>query len=163
VAAKQKAEQTLVQLRSGRELRDLFPQKKADAGQFDFSSFTTPQTADTEAFHPMGGFVPGIGQAPKLSTAVFALTQPGATPAAPIEEGDTWYVFKLKSRERADLSRLDAAEKKSLEDRLIAQKQSELAGKWIEALRKRAKIVENEQVLSYETSTGREQYQPDDF
>jgi parvulin-like peptidyl-prolyl isomerase len=162
-AAKQKAEETLAQLRSGKELRDLFPQKKADAGQFDFSSFTTPQTADTEPFHPMGGFVPGIGQAPKLSTAVFALTQPAAVPAAPVEEGDTWYVFKLKSRERADLSKLDAAEKKGLEDRLISQKQGELLGKWIEVLRKRARIVENEHVLSYDTGIGHEQYQPDDF
>jgi peptidyl-prolyl cis-trans isomerase D len=162
-AAKQKAEETLAQLRSGKELRDLFPQKKADAGQFDFSSFTTPQTADTEPFHPMGGFVPGISQAPKLSTAVFALTQPGAVPAAPVEEGDTWYVFKLKSRERADLSKLDAAEKKGLEDRLISQKQGELLGKWIEVLRKRARIVENEHVLSYDTGIGHEQYQPDDF
>ncbi len=161
--AKQKAEEALAQLRAGKDLRDFFPQKKADTGQFDFSSFTTPQTADTEPFHPMGGYVPGIGQAPKLSSAVFALTQPGAVPPAPIEEGDTWYVFKLKSRERADLSKLAADEKKTLQDRLIQQKQGELYTKWIENLRKKSKIVENESVLSYETGVGHEQYQPDDF
>jgi peptidyl-prolyl cis-trans isomerase D len=160
--AKQKAEEALAQLRSGKDLKDLFPQKKADTGQFDFSSFTTPQTAETEPFHPQGGYVPGIGQAPKLSAAVFAQTQPGATPAAPVEEGDTWYVFKLKSRERAEPSKLEA-EKKGLQDRLISQKQGELYSKWIEALRKKSKIVENEAVLSYETNTGHEQYQPDDF
>ena len=69
----------------------------------------------------------------------------------------------MKSRERADPSRFDAAEKKKLEDRVVGQKQGELYQKWIEALRKRAKIVENEQVLSYETATGHEQVQPDDF
>ena len=107
--------------------------------------------------------MPGIGQAPKLSSAAFALTQPGAVPAAPVEEGDTWYVFKLKSRERADPSKLTAEEKKSLQDRLVQQKQGELYSKWIETLRKKSKIVENESVLSYETGVGHEQYQPDDF
>ena len=106
---------------------------------------------------------PGIGQAPRLSSAVFALTSPGATPAGPVEEGDTWYVFKLKSRERADTSKLDAAEKKNVQERLVSQKQGELYQKWIEQLRKKSKIVENEMVLSYETTTGHEQYQPDDF
>lgn len=161
--AKEKADETLAQLRAGKDLKDLFPAKKTDPGQFDFASFTTPQSAETEAFHPTGGFIPGIGAAPRLSAAVFAQTQAGALPQSPVEEGDTWYVFKLKSRERADLTKLDAAEKKTLQDRLISQKQGELYSKWIEALRKKAKIVQNESVLTYETGAGHEQYQPDDF
>jgi len=161
--ARQKAEEALAQLRSGKELKELFPEKKSSAGQFDFSSFTTPQTADTEVFHPSGGYVPGIGQAPKLSAAVFALTQPGALPPAPIEEGDTWYVFKLKSRERADPAKLDAAEMKTLRERLVQQKQNELYSKWIEALRKKARIVENQNVLAYDTGGRGEQVAPDDF
>jgi len=160
--ARDKAEQTLAQLRSGKELRDLFPAKKTDPGQFDFSSFTTPQTAETEAFHPMGGYLPGIGQVPKLSAAVFALTAPSALPSAPVEEGDTWYVFKLKSRERADLSKLDEAEKKTLRERLTEQKQRELYSAWIEQLRKKATIVENEIVLSYEAGAAHEAYSPED-
>jgi len=161
--AKQKAEETLAQLRAGKELKDLFPQKKSEPGQFDFSAFTTPQTTETETFHPMGGYIPGIGQAAKLSAAVFALTQPGAIPAAPVEEGDTWYVFRLKSRDRADLSRLEPEEMKSLRDRLIGQKQGELYAKWVETLRKNSKIVENEHVLSYEAGPGHEAFSPDDF
>jgi peptidyl-prolyl cis-trans isomerase D len=161
--AKQKADETLAQLRAGKELKDLFAEKKSAPGQFDFSSFTTPQTADTEVFHPAGGFVPGVGQAPKLSAAAFAMTQPGALPAAPVEEGDTWYVFKLKSRERADMSKLDAVESKTLRDRLVTQKQNELYSKWIEGLRKKSRIVENPEILSYETGNRAEQYSPDDY
>jgi peptidyl-prolyl cis-trans isomerase D len=161
--AKQKAEETLAQLRAGKELKDLFPTKKTEPGQFDFSSFTTPQTTQTETFHPTGGFIPGIGQAPKLSAAVFALTRPGALPQAPIEEGDSWYVFRLKSRERADPSKLDAAEMQAQRDRLIGQKQGALYGKWIENLRKHSKIIENEQVLSYEQGAAHEAYSPDDY
>lgn len=161
--AKQKAEETLAQLRSGKELKDLFPQKKTEPGQFDFSSFTTPQTSETETFHPMGGYIPGIGQAPRLSEAVFAQTRPGALPQAPVDEGDTWYVFKLKSRERADPSKMDAAELTSLRERLTGQKQSELYAKWVENLRGKSKIVENQMVLSYEQGPASEALAPDDF
>ena len=161
--AKRKAEETLSQLRAGKDLKDLFPQKKTEPGQFDFSAFTTPQTTETETFHPMGGYLPGIGQAPKLSAAVFAQTQGGSIPQAPVEEGDTWYVFKVKSRERADPSKLDAEEIKTMRDRLTGQKQGELYGRWVETLRKKAKIVENEHMLSYEAGTAHEAFAPDDF
>lgn len=161
--AKEKAVETLAQLRAGKELKDLFAPKKTEAGQFDFSAFTTPQTAETDTFHPAGGYIPGIGQAPQLAAAVFALTQPGALPAAPVEEGDTWYVFRLKSRERADLSKLTAAEKAALRDRLVQQKQGELYTRWIEGLRKKAQVVENENLLSYESGPAHEAYNPDDF
>ena len=162
--AKQKAAETLAQLKAGKDLKDLFPAKKqTEPGQFDFSSFTTPQTADVEPFHPLGGYVPGIGQAPKLSSSIFALTRPGDTPAAPIEEGDTWYVFRIKSRERADPAKLDENEKKTLRERLVQQKQGELYNAWVEKLRKRSDIVENDQVLSYESGPTHESYSPDDF
>jgi peptidyl-prolyl cis-trans isomerase D len=161
--AKQKAEETLAQLRRGKDLGDLFPSKKTEQGQFDFTSFTTPQSADTETFHPSGGFVPGIGQAPKLSEAVFALSKPGEVPPAPVEEGETWYAFRLKSRERADPSKFDDAEKKSSRERLEQQKQGELYRAWLERLRKKAHIVENESALSYEIGPSHESYSPDDF
>jgi peptidyl-prolyl cis-trans isomerase D len=161
--AKRKAEETLVQLRAGKDLKDLFPVKKTEPGQFDFSAFTAPQTTETEPFHPMGGYIPGIGQAPKLSAAVFAQTRAGAVPQAPVEEGDTWYVFRVKSRERADPAKLDAEQMKSVRERLVGQKQGELYGKWVEALRRKARIVENEHVLSYDVGPAHEAFSPDDF
>ena len=161
--AKQKADETLAELRKGKNLSDLFPAKKAPAGQFDFASFSTPQSAETESFHPTGGFVAGIGVAPALSSAVFALTTPGALPAAPVEESESWYVFKLKSRDRADLSKFDDAEKTRLRDRLVAAKQSGLYTSWIEGLRKNAKIATNEGVLSYDLSSQQQSYNPDDY
>src|SRR6266446_4435802 len=161
--AKQKADATLAQLRAGKQLKDLYPLKKTEPGQFDFSAFTSPQTNETETFHPTGGYVPGIGQAPNLSGAVFAQTKAGAIPQAPVEEGDSWYVFRVKSRERADVSKPDPNELKSLRDRLIGRKQGELYAQWVEGLRKKAKIVENEQVLSYDVGPGHEAYSPDDF
>lgn len=160
--ARKQAEETLAQLRAGKDLKSLYPQK-TEPGQFDISAFTTPQSAETETFHPGGGYIPGIGQAPNLSAAVFSLTKAGAVPRAPIEEGDTWYVFKLKSRERADPSRIDAKELSAVRERIVQQKQNELYAKWVEALRKRARIVQNQALLSYEGGTGHEQFTPDDF
>jgi peptidyl-prolyl cis-trans isomerase D len=161
--AKQKAQEALAAVKSGKDLKDLYPAKKTEPGQFDFTSFTTPQAQKTEPFHPVGGFVPGIGLAPKLSSAVFALTAPGATPDAPVQDGDTWYVFRLDARERADLSKLDDAEKKSLGERLEGQRQGELYQSWLERLRKSSKIVENVAMLDYETQAGHETFNPDDF
>ncbi|HEX4386645.1 MAG TPA: peptidylprolyl isomerase, partial [Myxococcales bacterium] len=161
--AKQKADETLAELRGGKNLSDLFPAKKANGGQFDFASFTTPQSAETESFHPAGGYVAGIGVAPALSNAIFALTAPGALPAAPIEESDSWYVFKLKSRDRADMSKFDGAEKSKTREQLVAQKQSGLYSSWIEGLRKDAKITPNEGVLSYDVNLAGQSYNPDDY
>src|SRR5207237_6398460 len=107
--------------------------------------------------------IPRIGHAPQLSAVMSALTEPGAIPAAPVDEVDTWYVFRLKSRERADPSKLVVEESKVVRDRLIGQKQGELYAKWVEGLRKRAKIVENEHMLSYDVGPAHEAYSPDDF
>ena len=161
--AKKQAEEALAQVRAGKDLKALYPEKKSEEGQFDLAALMKPQSAETETFHPGGGYIPGIGQAPTLSAAVFSLTKAGAVPPAPVEEGDTWYVFKLKSRERAAPSRLDAKEMASIRDRLISQKQNELYAKWVDGLRKRAKIVQNQAALSYESGPGHEQFTPDDF
>ena len=161
--AKQKADSTLAQLRAGKDLKDLYPVKKTEPGQFDFSAYTAPQTTETEAFHPMGGYVPAIGQVPKLSAAVFAQSHAGAIPQAPVEEGETWYVFKVKSRERADPSKLGAEEMTSVRERLVGQKQGELYAKWVEGLRRKARIVENDQLLSYDTGPTHEAFSPDDY
>jgi peptidyl-prolyl cis-trans isomerase D len=160
--AKKKAEETLADVKAGKDLKELFPAKKTEPGQFDFSSFMNPQSAETEVFHPLGGYVPGVGLAPKLSSAVFSLNA-GEAPAAPIEDGDTFYVFKLKSRTRADLAKFDDAAKTSTREQVESQKQRDLYTSWIERLRKNAKIVENERVLSYDASSSHESYNPDDY
>jgi len=161
--ARQKAQEALVALKGGKRLEELYPAKKTEPGQFDFTSFTTPQAQETEPFHPVGGYVPGVGLAPKLSSAVFALTSPGSVPDAPVQDGDTFYVLRVKTRERADPSKLDDAEKKSLRERLEGQRQGELYQSWLDRLRKKSKIVENVAMLDYETQTGHESFNPDDY
>jgi len=160
--ARQKAQEALAAVKAGKDLADIYPAKKTEPGQFDFTSFTTPQAQETEPFHPVGGYVPGIGLAPKLSSAVFALTSPGSAPDAPVQDGDTWYVFRLKTRERADLSKLDG-EKASFRERVEGQRQGELYQSWLERLRKKSKIVENVAMLDYDLQPGHENFNPDDY
>jgi len=83
-------------------------------------------------------------------------------PDAPVQDADTWYVFRLKTRERADLSKLDE-EKASLRERLEGQRQGELYQSWLERLRKKSKIVENVAMLDYDTQPGHESFNPDDY
>jgi peptidyl-prolyl cis-trans isomerase D len=160
--AKQKAQEALAAVKAGKDLKDLYPAKKTEPGQFDFTSFTTPQSQETEPFHPVGGYVPGVGLAPKLSGAVFARTAPGATPDTPVQDGESWYVFRLKTRERADPAKLDDTERKSLRDRIERQRQEELYQSWLERLRKKSKIVENVAMLDYEAQPGHEAFNPDE-
>jgi parvulin-like peptidyl-prolyl isomerase len=97
-----------------------------------------------------------------VSAAAFALTTPGATPDAPVQDGDSWYAFRLKTRERADLAKLDDSERKSLRDRIERQRQEELYQSWIDRLRKNSKVVENVAMLDYEMQTGHEAFNPDE-
>jgi parvulin-like peptidyl-prolyl isomerase len=161
--ARKKAEETLAEVRSGKDLKEMFPPSKAEPGKFDFSSFLTPQSNETETFHPMGGYVPGLGLSPKVSAAAFGLGKAGDVVAAPVEDNDTWFVFKLKSRERADTSKFDDAAKKQAREQLEQQKQAELFNGWLESQRKGARIEENERALSYESGAQSESYNPDDY
>ena len=146
--AQQRAAAALADVKAGKDLLALFPAKKTEPGQFDFSSFMTPQAQTTDEFQPQGGYIPGIGVAPKLSAAVFALTEPGATPAAPVEDGDTFYVFKVKDRERADLAKFDDAAKQKTRDELKQAKEGALYTSLLERLRKSSNIVENDRLLA---------------
>ncbi len=161
--AKKKAEEALAKLKAGEDLNTLYPGKKAEPGKFDFSSFMKPQAQETEVFHPSGGYIPGLGLAPKLSAAVFAQTQVGSTPAAPVEDTETFYVFKVTARDRADLAKFTPDEKGKLRDRVEGQRKNEVYASFVERLRKKARIVENDAALSYDTAAAHESYNPDDY
>ncbi|GAC1594684.1 MAG: hypothetical protein NVS4B10_02550 [Myxococcales bacterium] len=160
--AQKKAAEALAQVKAGKDLQVLFPSKKTESGQLDFASFLTPQAQDTEKIQPLGGYVPGVGSAPKLSAAVFSLTEAGATPAAPVEDGETFYVFKVKERERADLSKLDPPTRQKTEDELVQRKQMDLYTGLLARLRGSASIVENDRLLASDLSARRENFNPED-
>jgi peptidyl-prolyl cis-trans isomerase D len=161
--ARKKAADGLAKVKAGEDLNVLFPGKKQEPGKFDFSSFMKPSAQETESFHPMGGYVPGIGLVPRLSAAVFSTTQVGETPAAPVEDGDAFYVFKVTARERADLAKLTPEERTKTRERLEGQRKNEVYTSFLDRVRKKSRIVENEAALSYDQAAAHESYNPDDY
>src|SRR5262249_23761915 len=99
----------------------------------------------------------------KLSASVFAQTQAGAGPQAPIGGGGSWYVFKLKARGRGDPSKLGANGRKWGRGRLIGRKPGEADARGNGGLREKGKIVENALGRSYDVGPPHEAFSPDDF
>lgn len=148
------ATEALAQLKAGKSLSTQFP--KAAEGA---PASAKPQAQTTDTFHPYGGFIPGIGAAPKVAAAAFGLTAEKKIPDAPIEDQNAFFVLELKSRTRADLAKLDAAKKDELRTRLTGQKKEEMRKAWVAALRKEAKVDTNAELLSYDLRPGYGQQQ----
>lgn len=87
-----------------------------------------------------GAFVPRIGSSQELSDAAFALTTDNPLGQVVFTQGDGYILISLKQTEKADLAKLDAAERTKIEDRLLAQKKEAVVNDKLEELRKTAKI-----------------------
>lgn len=150
--AREAAASTLQKLKQGVELATQWPAAQAAEGQPVDVGAQKPQVAVTDEFRPFGGYVPGIGAAPKLSAAAFALSADKRVPDEVVEDQNAFFVFELETRKRADLSGLDA-QKEPIREMLLGQKQAELQSAWLDEVRKEAKVVENADLLSYEVVT----------
>lgn len=150
------ATSTLEKLKAGRKLDEQWPRDPVAEGAEPppaAEAAKKPQVTSTETFHPYGGTIPGVGPAPKLAATVFSLAGDRRVPDAVIEELNAFWVFELQTRERADLSKFDE-QKAQLRERLEGQKKFAFRDKWIETLRKGARVTENPALLSYERAPG---------
>lgn len=100
----------------------------------------------TEPFAKKGGAVPGIGWAPALKDAAFALAGTGAVAAEPVEVEGSYYAIRLASKQPADPSGL-AAQKEQLRAELLPAKQEAHFQSRLEELRKKAELTVNEDLL----------------
>jgi parvulin-like peptidyl-prolyl isomerase len=148
------AKATLEKLEAGEQLAAQWPKVEAPEGGVQPVA-KKPQVASTETFHPYGGSIPGVGPASKLSATVFALAGDRRVPGEVIEDLGAYWVFELKSRERADLTKFDE-QKEQLRERLEGQKKFALRDKWVEALRAAhgQNVKENPTLLSYDRLPG---------
>lgn len=85
-------------------------------------------------------FVPKVGTSEELAKAVFALPAPGAVVDKAYEIDGHFVVVALKSREPANMARLDEAQRKQLNQALLERKQGEVVQKHLDTLKKDAKI-----------------------
>ncbi len=100
----------------------------------------------TAPFPKKGGAVPGLGWAPSLKEAAFAIPEVGGVAAEPSEVNGTFYAFRVAERIDADPASLDA-DRERLQAELLPAKQEDYLQRYLEALRANAKIVVNEALL----------------
>ena len=85
-------------------------------------------------------FVPKVGTSEELAKTVFTLPAPGAAVDKVYEIDGFFVVAALKSREPADLAKLDAVQRKQLQQAIMERKQGEAVQKRLDTLKKEAKI-----------------------
>ncbi len=69
-----------------------------------------------------GAFVPRIGSIQELSDAAFALDSENPLAQSVFTQNESYILISLKKTETADMEKLDDAERKKIEDRLLAEK-----------------------------------------
>lgn len=131
--ARQAAEEILNQVRSGKEM------SKAVEGK----GFSIEETG---FFNRAGGLIPKIGPAGEWMASLSSLTEKQPLPKEPFKTKEGYFVVRLLSSEPADRNKFDSA-KKSLERRLIYQKQEEFFKNWLQHLRAKAKVEINKEAL----------------
>lgn len=150
--AKAAAQKALDALKAGQPLEAQYPkQEKPEKGAPPVSPEEQKKlhTVVTDEFHPNGGMVPSAGSVPKVSAVAFSLGADKRIADAVIEDGGAFWVVELKSRKRADLSKI-AAEKDTLSEKITEDKRRDQRKLWVEKLKKDAKIEENEDFKSYD-------------
>jgi peptidyl-prolyl cis-trans isomerase D len=159
--AKAEAEAALAKAKAAKDktLKELFPAPpEALAG-----AESSPRGEETGLFARRGQIVEGLGAAPELAKAAFALET--AQPfGGPFEVAGSYVVVKLKERKRADLAEFEK-KKASLMQEAAMVRGEEVLSEWthrrcLEA--KEAKRINvNTEILRYDDSAeGRVAYEP---
>jgi peptidyl-prolyl cis-trans isomerase D len=104
------------------------------------------QTEETGFFARAGGVVPKIGPVGDFMTELSTLTGKNPLPKKVLQTKDAFFVVKLSATEPADQTKFQSV-KKSLQKRLINQKQEAFLQNWLQQLRAKAKIDINKDVL----------------
>jgi peptidyl-prolyl cis-trans isomerase D len=159
--AKQAAETALAKAKAAKDksLKDLFPAPAEGAAGAD----NHPRAEETGLFSRRGAVVEGMGNAPELAKAAFALTteQPFA---GPYEVAGGQVFVKLKERKQADLSEF-TKKKGELMAEASANRAEGILAEWTlrrcNEAKAAKKIVVNSEILRYDDSaTGAVAYEP---
>ena len=101
--------------------------------------------------------VPGPFDSGPLTVAAFEMSMDAPLPEAPMQLGDSWFVYQLISRTEADEEGFDEANQERLRSRLVAQKRVETLSAYIGRLRRQAEAESqvriNQEILSYGTQS----------
>jgi peptidyl-prolyl cis-trans isomerase D len=141
--AEAQAKKTLTALLAGKSLSDLHPAKKE--GEESFEQSKKPEALDTGSFSVSRAFVPQVGPAPELLARATLAQGPGPLPAV-YSAGEGFVVAQVTERERATPEAY-LAKKETMRADALRAKQNELRTSYLDALKKTAKIINNQSLL----------------
>jgi peptidyl-prolyl cis-trans isomerase D len=147
-AADVEAKKALAAVQSGKTLAALYPPKKEGEGSFEQSK--KPQSVDTGSFSVSRAFIPQLGPAPELLAAAAAAEAMGPLPSV-FPAGEGFVVAQVTARERATPGAYAQKQEAVRADALRA-KQNELRTSYLDALKKTAKIINNQSLVGPEAS-----------
>src|SRR5262249_23878029 len=145
------AKKAAASLQKGISLAIQFPDKK-DADAQSVEPGDRPQAIDTGAFPRSASTIPRLGTAPELHAAAFAKDGPGPLPGT-FRSGDACVAAEVTARQKADDATF-LAKKGELRDEAIRQRQVEIQETYLESLRKKATIVNNEELIAPTAAEG---------
>jgi peptidyl-prolyl cis-trans isomerase D len=142
--AEAEAKKTLASVHAtGKPLAELYPPKKE--GESTFEQAKKPEAADTGSFSVSRTFIPQVGPAPELLAAATAAQGQGLLLSV-FPAGEGFVVASVAERERATPENY-AAKHETLRADAMRAKQNELRSDYLEALKKTAKIVNNQSLV----------------
>ncbi len=127
----------LAKLAADQLLKETLEQKSLNAA----AKAAKIQVEETDLFSSSyGAFVPRIGSSLELSDAAFALNADSPLGQVVFKQGEGYILISLKQTENADLEKFDGAERKKIEDRLLAQKKDAVVADKLKELRAASQI-----------------------
>lgn len=145
--AKTEAEKSLVELKKGKSLSDLFPAdgKAEDSSAFGYAAETKPTLKETAEFNASAESIPSLGASPEVMKAVFARTTAGSVEQL-FTVGDALTLVAVTERKLTS----DEAFEKTREEltlQAIKGKQYEVREAFLKSLKQSAAIVTNEKAI----------------
>lgn len=131
--AREVAEDLLRQIRTGKNIKEVAREKGYSLEETGYFARTT-------------GVVPKIGPSREFMEIIASLTEKNPVPKEVIKTKEGYFVVRLSGYEPADQNKFQSV-KKSLEKRLIYQKQEEAFQNWLSQLRSKTKIDINKDFL----------------
>lgn len=142
--AHKKAEAALAALKSGKSFAEVFPAE--GKGNTVTLGGRVLQPVETGLFSPVAaGSVPRVGAAPELAAAAVGAKGPGVLPQV-YDSAQGPVVARVKERQRPDDTQF-AAKSGEIAERLRTRREGQLEQAWVAALREKAKVSVNEQLV----------------
>ena len=128
----------------------------------DFAKLAKKYSTDTQSAKVGGKMTISKGQTvPPFEKSAFSLKTNEIS--QPVHSTYGWHIIQALGPVKPAKTTPFAKVKATIRQSLLSQKKTKAMTAWVDKLRKKSKILENEQLLSYDATAAHENYSPDDF